>query len=50
MSKVCCNCKHNIRTGEASNIKCHCELDGSDIRYVKCMVYRCEHWEEAENE
>lgn len=50
MSKVCCNCKHNIRTGEVPNIKSHCELDGSYIGYVKCMEYRCEHWEEEENE
>lgn len=45
MTEVCCNCKHNIRTGEAPDIKCHCELDGSFIGYVKCMEYRCEHWE-----
>ena len=50
MSKVCCNCKRNIRTGEVPNIETHCELDGSYIGYTKCMVYRCEHWEEAENE
>lgn len=50
MSKVCCNCKHNIRTGEAPDIKCHCELDGSFIGYVQCMEYRCEQWEEAKNE
>lgn len=48
--KVCCNCKHNIRTGEAPDIKCRCELDDySYIGYVQCMEYRCEHWE-GENE
>lgn len=26
--KVCCSCGHNIRTGEASDIKCHCDIDG----------------------
>lgn len=46
--KVCCNCKHNIRTGEAPDIECHCELDGSFIGYVQCMDYRCEHWEGEE--
>lgn len=49
MTKVCCNCKHNIRTGEAPDIENHCELDGSYIGYVKCMEHRCEHWE-GENE
>lgn len=49
MDKVCCNCKHNIRTGKIDNIKCHCELDNSYIGYVKCMVYRCEYWKEADN-
>ena len=50
MTKVCCNCKHNIRTGEAPDLKSHCEVDGSYIGYVKCMEYRCEHWKEAEND
>ena len=44
--KVCCNCKHNIRTGELADIECHCDIDGSYIDYVKCMVYRCEYWKE----
>ena len=49
-SKVCCNCKHNIRTGKVPNIECHCEIDGSYIGYVQCMEYRCEHWEKEEND
>jgi len=43
-NKVCCNCRHNIRTGEVPNIECHCEIDGSYIGYVKCMEYWCRHW------
>lgn len=42
--KVCCNCRHNIRTGELSNIQCHCEIDGNYIGYVTCMTYWCRHW------
>jgi hypothetical protein len=50
MTKVCCNCAHNIRTGEVPNIECHCELDGSYISYVRCND-KCEHWsKEAYND
>lgn len=42
--KVCCNCRHNIRTGEVTNIKCHCDIDGSYIGYVQCLEYCCRHW------
>lgn len=50
--KVCCNCRHNIRTGEIDNIQCHCEIDGSYIGYVQCMEHWCRHWskEKTENE
>lgn len=56
MSKVCCNCKHNIRTGKAPNIECHCEIDGSYIGYVQYariiawMPLPEPYKEEAENE
>ena len=42
--KVCCNCRHNIRTGEIGNIQCHCEIDGSYIGYVQCLEHWCKHW------
>lgn len=45
MKKVCCNCKHNIRSGEIENIKCHCEVDGHYIGYCECFEQRCEKWE-----
>lgn len=43
-NKVCCNCKHNIRTGEIGNIQCHCDIDSSYIGYIQCMEYWCRHW------
>lgn len=42
--KVCCNCVHNIRTGEETDIKCHCDIDGHYIGYVDCMTGWCKHW------
>ena len=42
--KVCCNCKHNIRTGEVPHIQCHCDIDDTYIGYVTCMTYRCKRW------
>lgn len=43
-NKVCCNCRHNIRTGELGNIQCHCDIDNQYIGYVQCMEYWCRHW------
>ena len=42
--KVCCNCRHNIRTGELTNIECHCDKDGHYIGYVACFEDWCKHW------
>lgn len=42
--KVCCNCRHNIRTGEVPKIECHCDIDNSYIGYVQCMEHWCRHW------
>ena len=42
--KVCCNCRHNIRTGELGNKKCHCDIDGHYIGYVDCMEFWCRRW------
>lgn len=42
--KVCCNCRHNIRTGEIINIECHCDLDNHYIGYIDCMEHCCKHW------
>jgi len=49
-NKVCCNCRHNIRTGEIVNIQCHCEIDGSYIGYVQCMEHWCRHWSKDKEE
>lgn len=35
-SRVCCNCRHNIRTGDPGKIKCHCDIDNHYIGYVRC--------------
>lgn len=42
--KVCCNCRHNIRTEEKGHITCHCEIDGHYIGYVACFEDWCKHW------
>ena len=50
--KVCCNCRHNIRTtfdGNTSyncgiNTSCHCEIDGHSIGYVECHEGWCRRW------
>ena len=42
--KVCCNCKHNIRTPKRSHIVCHCDIDNHYIGYVTCMTGWCRHW------
>jgi len=42
--RVCCNCRHNKRTGELGQVECHCDLDGSYIDYIKCMTYHCKRW------
>ena len=42
--KVCCNCRHNIRTGEFGDIKCHCDIDGHYIGYVECFDHWCRRW------
>lgn len=43
-SRVCCNCRHNIRTGEIGYIKCHCDIDGHYIGYVECFEGWCRRW------
>ena len=43
--KVCCNCRHNIRTTDGENsVTCTCEIDKSNIGYIKCMTHWCRHW------
>ncbi len=50
--KVCCNCRHCIRTGEITNIQCHCDIDGSWLSYMTVMTHSCRRWsrEKAETE
>ena len=40
--RCCCNCRHNIRSGEPT--ECHCEIDGSYIGYIQCFDGWCRHW------
>jgi len=42
--KVCCNCRHNIRTGTGEDVECYCEVDDHYIGYVACMTYWCRRW------
>ena len=43
-TRCCCNCRHNMRTGELANIQCHCEVDGHSINYIQCFEGWCRHW------
>lgn len=42
--KVCCNCRHNIRTGEIGKVVCNCDIDGHYISYTACFENWCRHW------
>ena len=42
--KVCCNCRHNIRTGKIGERECYCEIDGHYIGYIACFEGWCKHW------
>ena len=42
--KVCCNCRHNIRTDKDTFIECHCDIDNHHIGYLECMEGWCRHW------
>ena len=48
--KVCCNCRHCIRTGEITNIECHCDIDESWLSYVTVMTHWCRHWSKDKTE
>ena len=43
-SRVCCNCRHNIRTGKPDKIKCHCDIDNHYISYMECFEGWCNRW------
>lgn len=43
-SRVCCNCRHNIRTGDPAHIENHCDIDGHYIGYVECFEGWCRRW------
>ena len=44
--KVCCNCRHNIRTLNCTDwsVKLNCEIDGHYIGYNECMTGWCRRW------
>ena len=43
--KVCCNCRHNIRTPRENRFcETTCEIDGHYIGYVDCMEHWCRRW------
>lgn len=44
VEKCCCFCRHNIRTGEIGDVKCHCDIDGHYIGYVACFTQKCKRW------
>lgn len=43
-TRVCCNCRHNIRVPARSGIETHCEIDGHWISYLECMSGWCRRW------
>ncbi len=48
--KVCCNCRHCIRTGEETNIKCYCDITGIRLFYISVMTHCCKHWSREKTE
>ena len=42
--KVCCNCRHCIRTELGDSIQCHCDISGERQGYLTVMTYWCRHW------
>lgn len=42
--KVCCNCRHNIRTEENGRIVPRCDLDNHCIGYIDTFEHWCRHW------
>ena len=42
--KVCCNCRHNIRTKEDGRIVPRCDLDNHCIGYIDTFEHWCRHW------
>lgn len=42
--KVCCNCRHNIRTPKIDHVECRCDIDNHYIGYTDCMEGWCRHW------
>ena len=42
--KVCCNCRHNIRSGKGANIVCHCEITKNWLSYLTVMTFWCRRW------
>ena len=44
--KVCCNCRHNIRSHdeEYNMIVCHCEVHNKYLSYMAVMGNSCRHW------
>ena len=43
-NRICCNCRHNIRTGKPGKVTCNCEIDDHYINYVECMTGWCRRW------
>ena len=48
--KVCCNCRHNKRIGEAPCISCYCDIDNSYLTYITVMTFWCRHWSREKGE
>lgn len=42
--RVCCNCRHNIRTEVDNHIECRCEIDGEYLPYLTVMNHWCRRW------
>lgn len=44
--KVCCNCRHNIRSKDKKYdiIVCYCDIDNAHLSYSEVMTGWCRHW------
>jgi len=50
--KVCCNCKHNIRTEDKFGgcTFCHCDINKLYMGYGTVMTGWCKHWAKDKEE
>lgn len=50
--KVCCNCRHCIRSHDDKYdmTVCRCEIDNEQLSYMQVMAGWCKHWSKERRE